>query len=378
VNVVDLAAVAIIVLLAIGGFKRGLAVGLMSLGGLVGGVLVGAELAPKLLGEDASRYAPLIALAGAIAFATLGQACGVFLGRRLRDVLGWGPLRAFDNVGGFVLGAVTGLVVCWAVGAVFLYLPGQSDLRGYVQGSAILGAINGEVPPARLIDALARVDPFSQLAGPGANVDPPDPVIARDPEVRAARDSVVRIVGFACGLGVEGSGWIAAPGIVVTNAHVVAGVDKPLVDHGDNERVEGTVVVFDPENDVAIVRAPGVRGTPLRLSSGVSGTAAAMLGFPGNGPYTVTPVRIGRTQLLIGRDAYGRFPVTRGVTSIRGEVRAGNSGGPVIDGQGRVVTTVFGTRSGPGASSGYGVPTAEVQKALTSERAPLVTACSAQ
>jgi uncharacterized membrane protein required for colicin V production len=378
VSVVDLVAVALIVLLGVGGFKRGLAIGLLSLIGLVGGVIIGAELAPQILGEDASRYAPLVALGGAIAFATLGQSGGVFLGRRLRGILGVGPLRAFDNVGGFLLGAATGVAVCWALGAVFLYLPGQSDLRHYAQSSAILSAINNEVPPARLIDALARVDPFSQLAGPGANVDPPDTALVRDPEVRSARSGVVRLIGFACGLGVEGSGWIAAPGVVVTNAHVVAGVDQPLVDHGDGKTVEGRVVVFDPANDVAVVVARGLEGTPLRLASAERGTPAAMLGFPGNGPYAATPVRIGRTQLLIGRDAYGRFPVTRGVTAIRGEVRSGNSGGPVVDAHGRVVTTVFGKRSGPGTSSGYGVPTAEVQRALTVSRKPLSTACSAQ
>ena len=376
-SVVDLVALGVIALLAFGGFKRGLAVGILSLAGLVGGVILGARLAPRILGEDASRYAPLIALAGAIGFATVGQALGVFTGRRLRGILGMGPLRAFDNVGGLLLGATTGLVVCWALGAVFLYLPGRTDLWRYVQDSAILSAMNDEVPPARLIDALARVDPFSQLAGPGTNVDPPDPALLADPDVRAARDGVVRIVGFACGLGVEGSGWIAAPGVVVTNAHVVAGIDRPLVDHGDGDGVPGVVVVFDPQNDVAVIAARVLRGTALGVASAQRGAPAAMLGFPGNGPYMATPVRIGRTQLLIGRDAYGRFPVTRGVTAIRGEIRSGNSGGPVVDGQGRVLTTVFGKRSGPGASSGYGVPTAEVQEALSSERRPLSTACSA-
>jgi S1-C subfamily serine protease len=378
VSLVDLAVVVLVVLLGLGGFRRGLVVGLLSLGGLVGGVVVGAQLAPRILGEDSSRYAPLIALCGAIFFATIGQALGVFAGRRLRGILGDGPLRAFDNIGGFVLGALTGLVVCWALGAVFLYLPGQVELRRYAQDSAILSAINGEVPPARLMDALARVDPFSQLSGPGANVGPPDPALAGDPDVAAARAGVVRIVGYACGLGIEGSGWIAEPGVVVTNAHVVAGLERPLVDHGDGDAVEAVVVVFDPKNDVAVLSAPGLRGRPLRLAAAPKGAPAAMLGFPGNGPYTVTPVRIGRTQLLIGRDAYGRFPVTRGVTSIRGDVRSGNSGGPVVDGQGRVLTTIFGKRSGPGPSSGYGVPTAEVQEALSAERRPLSTACSRQ
>ena len=143
--------------------------------------------------------------------AAVGQTLGVMLGRHVRrGLLVVGPLRALDNVGGLLLGAVTGLVVCWVAGAALLYIPGQTELRRYAQDSTILSALNEELPPARVIDALSRVDPFSVIAGPAADVDPPDPAVLDSAGVNAAAFSVVRVVGDACGLGIEGSGWVAA------------------------------------------------------------------------------------------------------------------------------------------------------------------------
>jgi S1-C subfamily serine protease len=174
----------------------------------------------------------------------------------------------------------------------------------------------------------------------------------------------VRIRGYACGLGIEGSGWVARSELVVTNAHVVAGVDRPVVDQRRGPAYTGHVVFFDATNDVAVLAVPGLRVLALELASPETGAAAALLGFPRNGPYTTTPVRVGRTLSLVGRDAYGRFPTVRKVTAIRGQVREGNSGGPVVDDQGRVLTTVFGGRDGAGKPGGYGVPVEAVRMAL--------------
>ena len=131
---------------------------------------------------------------------------------------------------GAVLGLAAGVLICWAVGAVLLYLPGQSELRRSVQESAILSRINEEFPPERLLETLERVDPIGVVIGPPAIVPPPDTTIASNPRVVLAATSVVRVTGLACGLGIEGSGWIVRPGLVVTNAHVVAGIRKPHVD----------------------------------------------------------------------------------------------------------------------------------------------------
>jgi uncharacterized membrane protein required for colicin V production len=363
VSTVDLIALGFVALTAFSGFRRGLVVGVFSLAGLAVGAYLGARVGPSLVGGDRAAWLPVVALGGAMLFAAVGQAIGVMIGRSLRKgLIVLGPLRVFDNVGGGMLGAVTGLVLCWVVGAVFLYIPGQTELRRYAQESTILTALNQEFPPNRVIDALARIDPFATLAGPAAGVDPPDPAILDSAGVSGAALSVVRVIGYACGLGIEGSGWVAAPGLVVTDAHVVAGIDAPRVDRSDGVLLDARVVSFDKVNDVAVLRVTGLTAKPLRLTDAVEGTPGGMLGYPGNGPYTETAVRVGRVVQMVGRDAYGHFPTPRRVTTIRGKIRSGNSGGPVVDAQGRVITTVFAQRAG--TDGGYGVPTEIVRTAI--------------
>ena len=182
------------------------------------------------------------------------------------------------------------------------------------------------------------------------------------PGVSSAALSVVRVVGNACGLGIEGSGWIAGNGLVVTNAHVVAGVDAPHVDRNDGALLDAQIVSFDKTNDVAVLRVAGLHAPPLKLGDAASGTPGGLLGYPGNGPYAETAVRIGRIVRIVGRDAYGKFPVSRKVMTIRGVIRSGNSGGPVVDARGHVITTVFAQRVG--TDGGYGVPNSAVRAAL--------------
>ncbi len=374
-STVDLIAVGVIVLTALSGFRRGLVVGVFSLAGLAVGAYLGARVGPSFVGGGEARWLPLVALGGALLCAAVGQAIGVIIGRNLRrGMLALGPLRVFDNIGGGMLGALTGLALCWAVGAVFLYVPGQTELRRYAQDSTILSTLNQEFPPDRLIDTLAQIDPFATLAGPAAGVASPDPTVLGSTGVSRAALSVVRVVGYACGLGVEGSGWVAAPGLVVTNAHVVAGIPVPHVDRNDGILLDARVVSFDKTNDIAVLRVAGLTATPLRLANAVKGTPGGLLGYPGNGPYTETAVRVGRVAQIVGRDAYGNFPTSRRVTTIRGNIRSGNSGGPVVDAHGRVVTTVFAQRAR--TDGGYGVPTDIVRAALARAGIePLETPC---
>lgn len=372
-NAADWVAVVAIAFTALSGLRSGLVGGLLSLGGLVGGAVAGAKLAPGLVG-DGSAYVPLVALAGAAAGASLGQSLGVILGRSVRGTLSVvPPLRLLDSAGGVALGVAFGLAICWAVGAVLLYLPGQGDLRRLAQQSLVVSTLTDALPPARVMDAVGRIDPFATLVGPIAGVDPPEPEIAKDPDVRAARASVVRIRGFACGLGVEGSGWIVRPGVVVTNAHVVAGVDRPLVDRRDGPGRRARVVSFDARNDVAVLRVEGLGGRALRFATPERGTSGALLGFPENGPYAVTPVRLGRGGSVNARDAYGRVVLGREIVALRGDVRSGNSGGPVVNGNGKVVATVFAQRRG--SDDGYAVPNEQVRRALANAGRPLETSC---
>jgi S1-C subfamily serine protease len=362
VSTADWVVIAVVALAGLYGLTNGLVRGALSLAGFALGAYMGALLAPALL-ADGSPYAPVFALAGALLGGTLLRGVAGLLGAVLRTTLGAVPgLRALDSVGGLLLGAAAGVVLCWAVGAVLLYLPGQPDLRRSVQDSAILSRINDEFPPERLLETLERVDPLGVLAGPPAAVPPPDSRLVRDPDVVAASKSVVRVTGIACGLGVEGSGWIVRRGLVVTNAHVVAGVERPHVDRRDGPGRAATVVAFDERNDLAILRVPGLAGRPLQLAQPERKVAVVLVGYPGNGPLTRTPGRLGGTRELISRDAYGRGPVTRPITTIRGLVEPGSSGGPGVDARGRVRTTVFARQ--PGERGGYGIPPQAVIETL--------------
>jgi len=360
---VDWIAAAAIALAGLSGLRRGLIAGAFSLAGIVVGAIAGSRLAPRIFAGDESPYTPLVALAGAVVLAVLLRSAAGLLGSTIRStLLAVPPLRLLDTIGGAVLGAATGLALVWVAGAVALHIPVQTEVRREVQRSRILREINARVPPARLLDAIQRVDPFARIAGPQARVAPPDPQLLADPGVRRARWSVLRVTGTACGLGVAGSAWIAGPRLVVTNAHVVAGMEDARVDRGNGKRLDARVVAFDPRNDVAVLRVPGLRGRALRLVNPTEGEGVAILGYPESGPFAASPARIGQTASVLTDDAYGRGPIRRTVTTLRGAVRKGNSGGPAVDSKGRVQTTVFAARIG--SSSGYGVPPASIRRAL--------------
>ncbi len=360
---VDWIAVAVIGLAALNGLRRGLVGGAFSLAGIIAGGYFGAKLAPQFLSGSESPYTPLVALGGAVVLGALLQSAAAVAGGAIRKSLFVvPPLRVLDSLGGLALGAAAGTAIFWVAGAVALHTPGQTRLREEVQRSRILNEINERVPPSRLLDAIARVDPFAAIRGPQARVGPPDPALLESAGVRTARDSVVRVTGTACGLGVEGSGWLAAPSLVVTNAHVVAGMKDALIDRGDGRFRDAAVVAFNSRDDVAVLRVAGLRAQPLRLVDPVEGQAVAILGYPENGPFTATPGRIGQTGVVLTDDAYGRGPVPRRVTTLRGTVRHGNSGGPAVDGRGRVQATIFAARVG--SASGYAVPSALVRKAV--------------
>ena len=227
-------------------------------------------------------------------------------------------------------------------------------------------------PPERLLEELERVDPIGVFLGPPAIVAPPEKGLAKDPDVVRASKSVVRVTGIACGLGVEGSGWVVRRGLVVTNAHVVAGIDRPRIDTVGGRAFAAIVVAFDVTNDIAVLRVPGLGVRPLPAAGPDRGVAIALAGYPRNGPLTRTPARLGGTAQVLSRDAYGRGPVRRQVTAIRGVVEPGSSGGPGLDAQGRVRTTVFARR--PRETGGYGIPIDLVRKVVAQVRARPVAA----
>jgi S1-C subfamily serine protease len=367
---IDWLIVAFTVVMATIGWRQGFVAGAFALAGFAGGAFLGSRLGPALLSDGSSSpYAPLVSLVAAVTggsvFAGLFESVGYVI-RRAVPVPG---VRTLDGMLGAVLSTAIALGLAWIVGAVLLQTPGVHELRRDIQRSEILQRLNTILPPSGpILNALARFDPFPNIDGPEAQVPAPSSAVARDPDVRAAGASVVRVLGTACGLGIEGSGWVGADGLVVTNAHVVAGEDDTVVqERGVGPKLDATPVAFDPRNDVAILRVSGLssQARPLTLVERPPvGAGAAILGFPQNGPFSVRAARLGQTRVVVADDAYGRGPVTRSMTTFRGVVKPGNSGGPVIDTGGRVLTTVFAQSTQTKRHGGYGVPNAIVRQAL--------------
>lgn len=365
-TVLDWGIVAFTLALGLWGYRQGLIVGTLTLLGFALGAFAGSRVGPLLLNQGSeSPYAPLCAALGALmAGALVAVALESFaLGLRSR-VITRGSLHRADGAGGAALVASVALGLVWVFGAVALHAPGTAQLRADVQHSLILSSLNEVLPPSgSILRALDRVDPAPSIVGPAAPVAAPDPKVVADSDVMAAGASVVRVLGTACGLGIEGSGWVVAPGLVVTNAHVVAGEDDTTVTTQGGASLEATPVHYDPENDLAVLRIDaGLPALPV-VPDPKSGATAAVLGYPENGPYAVAPARLGETRETIGEDSYGQGPVRRPIASLRGTVRSGNSGGPIVDSRGRVLGTVFAATTS-GAPGGFAVPNEVVEAAL--------------
>jgi hypothetical protein len=231
-TVIDWIIVAFALLMALQGSRSGFIVGALSLAGFVAGAFIGTRLGPLVLPDGSSSpYAPLFGLMGAVLAGSVIagglEGVGVIMRRRLMIP----GLGAVDAGLGAALSVLIALGMAWLAGAILLQAPQASrELRRDIQRSQILRRLNDVLPPSGVIlHALARFDPFPSISGPEAQVPAPTAKIARDPDVRRAADGVVRVLGTACGLGIEGSGWIAKDGVVVTNAHVVAGEDDTVV-----------------------------------------------------------------------------------------------------------------------------------------------------
>lgn len=361
---IDLAIVALTATMAWWGFRQGLTIRMLALVGFGVGAVLGSRLAPLVLDDGLhSSFAPVLALPGALIAGGLLAALVERVAFRQRQRLD--RLRSVDGPAGAVLAGLLGLVAAWVLGAAVAQV---GSLRDAIENSAILGSLNAVLPPPGPVLAAETepIDRFPTLDGPAPRVPSANPSIARDPEVRAAASSVVRIAGHGCGGGGQGSGWVARDGIVVTNAHVVAGTDARAVQvEGRGPFHPAEVVFFDRRNDVAVLRSSGVRGVaPLELERDPrAGLSAAALGFPG-GRREVRPARLGNTTDTAAVRLQGSTrTISVPVTSFVGRVQPGNSGGPMVDTRGRVVTTVF-AKSDEGFG-GYGVPNAVVRRALS-------------
>lgn len=369
-NPIDLVIVVIVVAYAVLGYLRGFVAGAFAMAGLLIGGVVGMVVAPLLLSNLADgTNRSLLAVVIVLVLASAGQAIGSYVGGRLRERVTRTPARSVDAVGGVALSALASLVVCWALGYAVSgsQIPGASTA---VRGSKVLATVDATVPQGvrsalHSFDTVVDATLFPRYLEPFApeTIEPaaaPDPAVLQRPEVQSARRSVARVTGQAvCDRGLEGSGFVYASERVMTNAHVVAGVAQPSVTvRGDT--YDATVVYYDPSMDVAVLRVPGLTARALAFEpDAAQGQSAAVLGFPENGPFDARAARIRSEQRLRSPDIYGTTQVVREVHALRALVRSGNSGGPVISEQGRVIGVVF-AASLSDSSTGYALTAGQV------------------
>ena len=365
-NRVDLIALCVIVVAALSGLRRGLVATVLSVGGLLLGAAIGSRLAPRLLrGGSSSPYTSLAALAGALVGALLLQSLASMAGKVARGGLSvLPPLRALDAAGGLVVGGLMGLCLVWVIGAALLQVPGEKSLRSDVEQSRIVGRLNEIVSPTSVFGRFAQFNPFELISGPSVPTEQPSPGIVYAPGVTQARLGVVRIHVTACGLGIEGSGWVVKRQLVVTAAHVVAGATG-IAANG----FHAVPLYIDRTEDVAVLRVAGLHASVLPLVDPKPGDAVAILGYPGDGGLDVQPGVVGDTGEVLSDGAL------RQVTALGGLIRHGNSGGPAVNAAGEVEATVFAEHVNGGG--GFGVPAGPVRDALARARGPVPTgSCS--
>jgi len=364
-NVLDVFILIFVLATVLRGVRTGFLASAFSLAGVVVGAAVGSRLAPFLLSENEDPvFRAGITLSSVVAFAVLGEVLARTFGGSLRSRVRSPVSGALDGAGGAALGLALSLTLVWVVGAFALQAPVLSNVHPAVEDSRIIKTLEARMPSEPFTRAVARLNPMPEIRGPRAAVAEPEASILNDPEVRSAGSRMVRISGIACGYGVEGSGWVAAPNLVVTNAHVVAGeVITRAQPGGTGPHLRARVILFDDRNDIAILRVRRLGMRPLPLAEPEPGRSAAVFGFPENGPLDVQPARTGGTRSVISTDAYDRGPVQRTVTSFRAYVRPGNSGGPAVNAEGEVVATVFASRA-DSSNAGFGVPSQIVERHL--------------
>ena len=364
-NVLDLFIGIFIVVSVLRGARTGFLAGVFSLVGVVVGASVGSRIAPSLLPDGGNPiYGAGITLGSILAFSVLGEVIARSMGGSIKNRLSSPASATLDGLGGALLGVALALVLVWAVGVFALQSPTLASLQPVAQDSRILQTLKERMPSGLLTQAVADLQPLPKIRGPEPEVAAPEGNIVNDPDVQAASQRTLRVSGTACGYGVEGSAWVAGRNLVVTNAHVVAGEAATWVQIGGaGQQLPAEVVAFDERNDIAVMRVDDLDLAPLPVAAARPGEAAAVIGFPQNGPLDIEPARTGTTERVVSTDAYDNGPVERIVTSFRVYVRPGNSGGPAVDADGQVISTIFASRTDSN-NSGYGVPSRIVQRHL--------------
>jgi S1-C subfamily serine protease len=373
VDLLDLILIIVAICFAVSGYRQGFVVGVLSFVGFVGGLLLGLWLVPIVMQRfTTSLVVSTISLCAVLILAVLGQVLATSLGGRVRREITWKPVQAVDQGAGAAVSVISVFLVAWFLGLALVNstMPVVSQ---QVRNSALLNGMKDVLPAsaqswfrnfANVLDKSGFPTVFAPFTHEEiANVPAPDPAVLNQAGVVKARNSIVKVVGDAqsCGKQIEGSGFVYSPQHVMTNAHVVGGVTHPTVQIGGlGKQYRATVVLFDPNGDVAVLYVPGLPSTPLAFdTSGASGDNAVVAGFPEDGPFTPVAARIRQELEAQGQDIYQRVSANRDIFSLFAQVLQGNSGGPLLTSTGKVYGVVF-AKSLEDSSTGYALTASQV------------------
>jgi S1-C subfamily serine protease len=371
-DLLDLILLGACLLFGISGYRQGFVVGILSFVGFLGGGVLGAKFAPSIAHSSFFSGVPTTTVAVSVVFfaAVLGQLLATVGGSWVRKHLVWQPIRVVDAVAGAGVSVVSLLLVAWLVGTAVASSP-FTGLAAQVRRSEVLHVVDQAVPGGarglfasfrRLIDDRGFPEVFGDLVPTDVRpVDPPDPALATSAVVTSVRSRVFKVTGVAssCSKRIEGSGFAYAPGRVMTNAHVVAGVRTPQV-HLDSGDVDATVVLYDPDRDIAVLSVPGLDVSPLVFAARAkTGDGAIVVGYPQDGPFRADAARVRGIQAAKGPDIYQRKTVVREIYALRARVRPGNSGGPLVSPGGKVYGVVF-AAAADDPQTGYALTANEV------------------
>jgi len=371
----DIAIIGVALIAAISGWRSGALGSLMSFIGVVLGAIAGVMLAPHIVSHvDSPRGKLFTALLLILALVVIGEVAGVVLGRAVRGSIRSGPVRLADSLIGVGLQLIVVLIAAWLLGSP-LTTSNQTSLASAARDSKVITEVDKYAPewlrsvPKRmsaLLSTSGLPEVLDPMRTPVPTVDAPDATLADSLVVAKSRPSVVKIRGVAtsCQKVLEGTGFVIAPNRVMSNAHVVAGSDSVTVE-AEGQIYDATVVAYDPDADISILDVPNLPLQPLVFADqpAKTGTDAVVLGFPGGGDFVATPARVREIIELSGPDIYKTKTVNREVYTIRGTVRQGNSGGPMINRSGQVIGVVFGAGVDDN-DTGFVMTTDEVSRQL--------------
>ncbi|MBV7696039.1 MarP family serine protease [Streptomyces sp. TRM70350] len=385
-NVLDILLLVAAVWFAIVGYRQGFVVGILSVIGFLGGGLVAVYTLPVIWdaltdSSEVSTTAAVVAVVVVIVCASVGQALTTHLGNKLRRYITWSPARALDATGGALVNVVAMLLVAWLLGSLLAQTT-IPTIGKEVRNSKVLFGVD-QVLPGQAdtwftdFSSVLKQNGFPQVFSPFANepiteVQPPDPALANSPVAARAQRSIVKVMGTAqsCGKVLEGTGFVFGERRVMTNAHVVGGVDEPTVQiGGEGRRYDATVVLYDWQRDIAVLDVPDLDAPALKFAAddAARGDSAIVAGFPENGAYDVRSARVRGRIEASGPDIYHRGTVSRDVYSLYATVRQGNSGGPLLTPEGEVYGVVF-AKSRDDAETGYALTVDEIREDITKGR----------